>query len=248
MTFHEIRFPTAISFHSSGGPARKTEIVTLGSGYEERNAVWANSRRRYDVGYGVKTLDDLHAVIAFFEARMARLYGFRLQGFLRFQILRAGRKRFGRRSGDRHRRRRDHAVSAREDLHLRSRELARARSKSLSIRPRAWRSRGVEQMSGFTVDTTTGIVTFTTAPSASVAITAGFEFDTPVRFDTDQLSINLSDFAGGRNSVHSDCGHPAVKTLPSGMQDHLDSGATTLCWCWKIARARRDRAGLHRSR
>src|SRR5690349_8215883 len=51
--FHEIQFPTAIAFHSSGGPERKTEIVTLGSGFEERNAVWANSRRRYDVGYGV---------------------------------------------------------------------------------------------------------------------------------------------------------------------------------------------------
>ena len=69
MTFHEIRFPTAIAFGSSGGPERKTEIVTLGSGFEERNAVWANSRRRYDAGLGVKTLDDLHAVIAFFEAR-----------------------------------------------------------------------------------------------------------------------------------------------------------------------------------
>ena len=50
MTFHEIRFPTAIAFGSTGGPERKTEIVALGSGYEERNAVWANSRRSYDVG------------------------------------------------------------------------------------------------------------------------------------------------------------------------------------------------------
>src|SRR6202012_3920004 len=85
MSFHEIQFPTAIAFHSSGGPERKTEIVTLGSGFEERNAVWANSRRNYDVGYGVKTLDDLHAVIAFFEARMGRLYGFRLKDFSDFK-------------------------------------------------------------------------------------------------------------------------------------------------------------------
>src|ERR1700760_1486908 len=85
MNFHEIRFPTAIAFHSSGGPMRKTEIVTLGSGFEERNAVWANLRRNYDVGYGVKTLDDLHAVLAFFEARMGRLIGFRLQDFSDFK-------------------------------------------------------------------------------------------------------------------------------------------------------------------
>ena len=81
MTFHEIRFPTAIAFHSHGGPERKTEIVTLGSGYEERNGVWAASRRRYDVGYGVRTLDDLHAVLGFFEARAGRLYGFRFKDF-----------------------------------------------------------------------------------------------------------------------------------------------------------------------
>jgi hypothetical protein len=72
MAFHDLRFPTAIAFHSTGGPERKTEIVTLGSGFEERNAVWANSRRRYDAGYGVKTLADIHAVIAFFEARNGR--------------------------------------------------------------------------------------------------------------------------------------------------------------------------------
>ena len=91
MNFHEIQFPTAIAMHSTAGPVRKTEIVTLGSGFEERNAVWANSRRNYDVGYGVKTLDDLHTVIAFFEARMARLYGFRLQDFSDYKSCAPGR-------------------------------------------------------------------------------------------------------------------------------------------------------------
>ncbi len=50
---------------------------------------------------------------------------------------------------------------------------------------------GVEQMTGWSADTTTGIVTFTTAPGAGVAITAGFEFDVPVRFDTDMLDVTL---------------------------------------------------------
>src|SRR5215510_10220416 len=85
MAFHEVRFPTGIALRSTGGPTRKTEIVTLGSGFEERNAVWANSRRRYDVGYGVKSLDDVHAVIAFFEARMGRLHGFRFKDFADFK-------------------------------------------------------------------------------------------------------------------------------------------------------------------
>ena len=63
MNFHDIRFPTAISLAASGGPERRTDIVVLGSGYEERNSRWADSRRRYDAGYGVKTLDELHTVI-----------------------------------------------------------------------------------------------------------------------------------------------------------------------------------------
>ena len=50
---------------------------------------------------------------------------------------------------------------------------------------------GVEQMSGWSVDTTTGSVTFIAAPGAGVAITAGFEFDVPVRFDTDMLDVTL---------------------------------------------------------
>ena len=56
MSFHEILFPLDIALKSAGGPERKTEIVALGSGREERNARWAHSRRRYDAGYGVKTL------------------------------------------------------------------------------------------------------------------------------------------------------------------------------------------------
>ena len=50
---------------------------------------------------------------------------------------------------------------------------------------------GVEQPSGWSVDTTTGLITFGAAPGAGVAITAGFEFDVPVRFDTDALDVTL---------------------------------------------------------
>src|SRR5438045_9447009 len=77
MSFHEILFPLDIALKSAGGPERKTEVVALGSGREERNARWAHSRRRYDAGYGVKTFEALSQVLAFFEERRGRLYGFR---------------------------------------------------------------------------------------------------------------------------------------------------------------------------
>ena len=79
MAFHETRFPDNISRGARGGPERRTQIVELASGDEERNASWADSRRRYDVAYGIRKADDLAAVIAFFEARGGRLYGFRFK-------------------------------------------------------------------------------------------------------------------------------------------------------------------------
>lgn len=193
MSFHEIRFPTAIALHSSGGPERKTEIVTLGSGFEERNAVWANSRRRYDVGYGVKTLDDLHAVIAFFEARLARLYGFRFKDFADFKSCAP-----------------QEAITptdqpiATGDGTTKTFQLAKTYVSGAASWTRAIKKpvtaraaiNGTETMA-FTLDTTTGQITFATAPAEAAAIAAGFEFDTPVRFNTDSLLVNLSNFAAG---------------------------------------------------
>ncbi len=77
MGFHEVRFPANLSFGSVGGPERRTEIVTLTNGFEERNTPWAHSRRRYDAGVGLRSLDDVEALIAFFEARRGQLSGFR---------------------------------------------------------------------------------------------------------------------------------------------------------------------------
>lgn len=195
MTFHDIRFPTAISFHSTGGPERRTEIVTLGSGFEERNGVWAHSRRRYDVGYGVKTLDDIHAVIAFFEARLGRLHGFRFKDFADFKS------------------RAPNAALSPLDQPLGSGDGTRRSfqlTKTYSSGPSAW-SRAITkpvegsvrlavagaETTGFTLDAATGIVTFTAAPPQGAMLTSGFEFDVPVRFDSDSLSINLANFQAG---------------------------------------------------
>jgi len=77
LDFHETRFPLDVSLNGRGGPERRTDVVTLGSNREARNARWAHSRRRYEAGYGVKSLAQLAAVIEFFEERRGRLIGFR---------------------------------------------------------------------------------------------------------------------------------------------------------------------------
>lgn len=196
MAFHDVRFPTAIAFHSTGGPERKTEIVTLGSGFEERNAVWANSRRRYDAGYGVKTLADIHAVIAFFEARNGRLHAFRYRDPLDFQSAAPG------------------ASLTPLDQPLGTGDgttTVFALNKIYTSGPASWARRidkpvdgsvriaadGVELVTGFTADATAGTITFDTAPADGAVLTAGFAFDVPVRFDTDRLAINLANFEAG---------------------------------------------------
>lgn len=195
MTFHEIRFPTTIAFHSTGGPERKTEIVTLGSGFEERNGVWMHSRRRYDVGYGIKTLDDIHAVIAFFEARAGRLYGFRFKDFADFKSCAP-----------------QTATSPRDQVLGTGDGTTKnfALKKTYASGPTGWVRAIVKPVAGtvrvavggvetsaFALDAATGVVTLTTAPATGAAVTAGFEFDVPVRFDTDALAINLAGFRTG---------------------------------------------------
>jgi uncharacterized protein (TIGR02217 family) len=198
--FHDILFPLDIALKSAGGPERRTEIVALGSGREERNARWAHSRRRYDAGYGVKTLDALSAVVAFFEERRGRLHGFRWRDRLDHssaapgvsvtpldQLIGTGdgeatqfalTKLYGA----------DHAPYARP--------IAKPVEGSVRVAVD-----GVEQDEGdaFVCDVTTGVVTFQPGhvPEEGAFVRAGFLFDVPVRFDTDYFEVDLSAFAAG---------------------------------------------------
>lgn len=190
MAFHEVRFPDNISRGARGGPERRTQIVELESGDEERNASWANSRRRYDVAYGIRRSDDLAAVVAFFEARNGRLHGFRYKDWADYksalpsQAITATDQQIGTGTG------------SQQAFQLAKRYTSGAQTWVRTIaKPVAGTVRVAlgmaEQLSGWTVDTTTGVITFTTAPANGVIIRAGFEFDVPVRFDSDTLDVTL---------------------------------------------------------
>ena len=190
MAFHEVRFPDNISRGARGGPERRTQIVELASGDEERNASWANSRRRYDVAYGIRRADDLAAVVAFFEARNGRLHGFRFKDWgdhkscLPSGPLSPTDQSIG--TGD----------GATTAFQLVKRYASGSQSWVRTITKPVAGSvavalNGEPQASGWSVHTTTGVITFTNPPGAGVAITAGFEFDVPVRFDTDVLDVTL---------------------------------------------------------
>ena len=90
MAFHEARLPARLAFRSTGGVGRRTEIATLGSGFERRSTPWPQGRRRYLIGANLRSLDDMAALTAFFEARRGQLYGVRFRDFADFKVLCAG--------------------------------------------------------------------------------------------------------------------------------------------------------------
>jgi uncharacterized protein (TIGR02217 family) len=200
-SFHDVRFPTGISRRASGGPERRTDVVALASGHEERNSRWAHSRRRYNAGYGIRTLDEVHAVISFFEERRGRLHAFRWKDHADFksgppqstpdpadQLIGTG-------DGVTASYQLIKSYGAGATAYVRPITKAIAGTVRVAVDGEE-KSAGVD----FTVDAQTGIVTFLPGaiPEAAEPVTAGFEFDVPVRFDSDLMTINLDAFAAGQ--------------------------------------------------
>lgn len=198
MAFHEVRFPASLSFGSVGGPERRTEIVTLANGFEERNTPWAHSRRRYDAGLGLRALDDVETLIGFFEARQGQLIGFRWKDWSDFKSCSPSQDISAL----------DHLIAVGDEVTdvlpltktYRSGEFTYARP---ITKPVAGSVRiaigGVPVQHGvdFEVDHETGLVTFDHPPDLGADVRAGFEFDVPVRFDTDGIMTSISSFQAG---------------------------------------------------
>ncbi|UIJ70631.1 DUF2460 domain-containing protein [Aurantimonas sp. HBX-1] len=194
--FDEVRFPLRLSFGTSGGPGRRVEIVRLSTGFEHRNLRHRHSVRRYDAGSGLRSLADLAEVLAFFEARRGRLTGFRFRDPLDWhtapygapagafdQLLGIGdgvTTRFSLRK----------IYGEGEAAYHRPIEKPVAGTVTVAVD-------GVEVAAGFAIDTVSGSVTFAAPPGAGAAVTAGFAFDVPVRFDVEQLSVNVAAFEAG---------------------------------------------------
>lgn len=201
MNFHEVRFPTSISHGSMAGTQRRTQIVALGSGREERNSNWADSRRLYNAGYGIKTLDDLYEVLEFFEERRGRLHGFRWKDRLDFKSCKPSKTPEPT----------DQVIGTGDGARV-SFQLSKTYGGAFSawtrdiLKPVVGSVRvainGLEQteIADYLVDGTTGGVLFTSnaLPAIGALVTAGFEFDVPVRFDEDTLEINLEHFDAGQ--------------------------------------------------
>jgi uncharacterized protein (TIGR02217 family) len=198
MAFHEIRFPANLSFGSVGGPERRTEIVTLTNGFEERNTPWEHSRRRYDAGVGLRSLDDVEVLIAFFEARRGQLNGFRWKDWADYKSCAPSRE-VGPEdqllaTGDGETTvfalRKTYASGAESYVRRITKPVLGTVRVAVAGDPR------IEGLD-WEMDPATGLLTFADAPDVGVAVTAGFEFDVPVRFDADLIQTSVASFQAG---------------------------------------------------
>jgi uncharacterized protein (TIGR02217 family) len=197
--FHEVRFPLGVAFGAVGGPERRTEIVVLGSGREERNSRWADARRRFNAGTGVRSLDDIAVLIDFFEERRGRLTGFRFRDPADFKSCLPSEEpgpqdqTLGTGDGDRRSFQLRKRYGSTHAPYWRAVEKPVSGSVRVSVE-------GEEIGDGhLDVDDTTGLVTLSAAktPAPGAIVKAGFRFDCPVRFDTDRLEIDLAAFEAG---------------------------------------------------
>lgn len=198
MAFHEIRFPANLSFGSIGGPERRTEVVTLANGFEERNTPWAHSRRRYEAGTALRTLDDIEDLISFFEARNGRMHGFRWKDWSDYKSCPPSRQPgpFDQEIGIG-----DGTTTVfpllktyRSGEQTYTRRITKPVSGTVQVAVA-----GDPKVEGleFTAEPALGQVVFVVPPDIGVRITAGFEFDVPVRFDTDRIMTSLASFQAG---------------------------------------------------
>jgi uncharacterized protein (TIGR02217 family) len=199
-SFHEVRFPLRLSLTVTGGPVRRTDIVNLSNGRENRNQRWQNSRRSYDAGSGIRSVADLYEVLAFFEARAGEMYGFRFRDPVDWKSCAPGAaiaatdQALGIGDGTTAAFQLVKAYGDGEAKWLRT--IAKPVAGSVTVALDGVVADGAT----YGIDPATGLVVFSAGhlPGDGVAVTAGFEFDVPVRFATDRIDVNLQAFNAGR--------------------------------------------------
>lgn len=186
--FDEVRLDLPLAFGARGGPQTSVDVVQLATGAEARNARWSAARRRWDVGGVLLGHDEAAMLSAFFEARGGRLRGFRFRDVLDWKSCGVS----------------DEVAASDQELGVGDGvETSFQLVKSYADGGVSWSRTIVKPVAGsvlialdgaptsaFSLDEASGVVTFGAAPGAGEAVSAGFEFDVPVRFDVERLEMS----------------------------------------------------------
>lgn len=190
MAFDEVRLPEDVERGAQGGPMFKTTVLSLSSGFEKRNIDWSEQRCSYDVGYGIETKEHFTEVIKFFYARRGKARGFRFKDWSDFEM---PRQAIG--TGD----------ASNPDFQIYKRytsgsvDYDRILRKIVDGTVSVWSNNVLISPSNYDIDMDTGLITFHVGsiPGVGHIVEVECEFDVPVRFDTDQLEINVQTFEAG---------------------------------------------------
>ncbi|GAA4026905.1 hypothetical protein GCM10022281_01910 [Sphingomonas rosea] len=190
-TFEDVDFPLELGLKAEVCACFSTTVSTSTAGFEQRNVNWSQSRLRFDVGPGVRSVGDLQTLLRFFRAMRGNATAFRFRDPL------------------------DHSTTADNAAPLATdvtigigdgsslnfplsilygsgelRRITRPVAASLRIA-----IDGSETGAWSLLDK--GIIEFEQPPTAGALITAGFLFDVPVRFEQEQLAVSQTTHLAG---------------------------------------------------
>ena len=177
------RYPVAQSDGSGGGVGFKTFVGLGRSALEQRLRNWTAVRGRWNLAAESFDRADVAVLKTYFMACRGRAVGFRIKDLADYTMTDAD---IGTGNG--------------------SNKIFRLQKQytfgSVTYNRRIWKpvsGTQIVKVAGapagtYSLDTTTGIITFVTAPLLGQAVTASCEFDVPVRFDTDTLPLNVEDW------------------------------------------------------
>lgn len=195
MSFHDVRLPEQIELGATGGPTWSTQIIATAGGAERRNANWSQARRSYNLASGLRTRADMATLLAFWHARQGRAFGFRFKDWADFEM---PRQSLGTTNGS------QAAFPIFKRYSSGGVHHDRLITRPVSGTVRCWQN-GVERSLGggptqFAVNLSTGVITLgsTLAATTGQAVEISCEFDVPVRFDMDDMELELRTFASQR--------------------------------------------------
>lgn len=177
--FRDVSFPNAVARGATGGPGYSTGVVPLTAGREERNQNWDEARARYNISTGIRSRDEMALVIAHFRVMKGRAYSFRFKDWNDFQAVDQAMVQLTPTTYQIVKR---YLVLGFEDV----RTITKPVSGSVVVKVAG------SPVTPADINHLTGVVTFASPPAS--APTATFDYDVPVRFDSDYLPVQANSY------------------------------------------------------
>lgn len=207
MAHLDLEFPRDIAEGCQAVIERRDEVVTLASGHEETNQRWSRSRRSWDAGLGLRSGEDLAAVVSFFEQVRGRANSFRFRDWLDWRSSVGGAAITAT----------DQAAGVGDGVQTVFQIQKRYGLVNTYFRPIALPHpaslrvavAGEEVLTGWSLSAIGGKLVFSSPPPPGAVVAAGFSYDVPVRFSESTLSVSWAYF----NSTRGAGSAPAIPLL-----------------------------------